>query len=177
MTTSKSVKGDPGIKLMPVNELIAVHMERHEIPNTTVAHRLGYASPNVVAMLRAGTMKLPMNKIVPMARVLHIDPMYLAMCVNAENSFNLDELIEAISRRTPVTQNEEKLILALRKASKGRDIDLDEHPDVQAKIISAFAAAADSQADDDDGLIRALKGKRRSALSNDFKTRSASEAQ
>jgi hypothetical protein len=166
MSAVKSAKSATGLRVMPVRELLTIHMERHGVKNIELAQKLGYSAPNVIAMLRAGTMKLPMNKIAVTAQALHIDPLYLANCVNAENGFHLEDLIDAISKRTAITLNEEKLIQALRAASGGADLDLDEYPQARDQIVSIFVTAAKAQIDDDAGLVRAIKNKPRNALLN-----------
>lgn len=152
--------------LVPVNELIAVHQERTGYKNTELAALLGYPSGNIIAMLKAGTMRLPVNKIALAAEILHIDPLYLAMCVDVESKYNLTPLLVAVSKRTTVTLNEEKLIQKLRKISDDLDIDLEEYPQELAAMLDAFSKAAQVEKRAHLGDVTRIKSKKRAALAN-----------
>lgn len=153
-------------KVVPVRELISVQADRLGLKNPELAERLGYPAANVVSMIKSGSMRLPINKIAITAEVLQIDPLYLAQCVDAESDFQLGPFLDAISKRTPITLNEEKLIAQLRKIADGVDVDLDDHPQELATIKSAFSAAAHRDRIDFEKDTERLKGKRRSALAN-----------
>jgi hypothetical protein len=45
-----------------------------ELPQSELAHRLGYSNANVITMFKNSTTRLPLEKVVPMARALHLDP-------------------------------------------------------------------------------------------------------
>jgi hypothetical protein len=152
------------LKVVPVKELIAVHADRIGIRNPELATALGYPTHNVVSMLKSGAMRLPINKIALAADALKIDPLYLAMCVDAESDFNLAPLLESITRRTAVTLNEEKLIQKLRQVSGGFDIDLSDYPQDFETIVGIFSTVAEKEAMVHDGEVGRLKRKSRSAL-------------
>lgn len=153
--------------LVPVKELIAVHQDRTGYGNNELAQLLGYSSGNIIAMLKAGSMRLPFNKLAITAEVLHIDLLYLSMCFDAESNFGLTPLLTAISKRTTITLNEEKLITRMRKISDGIDIDLEEHPQQLEAILAAFTAVAEVEKRDHAGAVGRLKGKKRAALANE----------
>lgn len=160
----RAAKPSAAPKYPPVRELIALHKERVNFSNAELAERLEYPAANVISMLLNGSMKLPMNKVALAAEALHIDVVYLSKCVDAENGGALSGLLEAISKRTPLTANEERLILAMRAAANNVDLNMDEHPQLFEAIVSNYGAAAAQVAAVNEETIRHLKMKKRSAL-------------
>lgn len=135
MDTSKDQKNAAVFKRMTMREMIAFNQEVVGIKNIDLADKLGYDNANVVSMLKAGTMSLPTNKISALASALRLDPLHVALCVSEESQYMLAGLLEAISKRTAVTLNEEKLILAMREASAGRDVNFYNHPALLEKLM------------------------------------------
>lgn len=150
-----------------MKELIAVHQERIGYKNMELAQRLGYPSPNVISMLKAGTMRLPIGKINQVAEVLHIDPLYLAMCVDAESNYELTPLLDTISKRTAITFNEETLIRKLRQVSDGLDVNLDEYPQELAAMLAAFDSMVSKERDKHAEEVSHIKTRKRPALTNE----------
>ncbi len=166
MSTKRVEKADKAkMKLVPVKELIAVHADRLGYKPITLAPLLGYSAHNVVSMLISGSMRLPINKVAITAEVLKIDPLYLAMCLDAETNFGLAPLLESISKRTAITLNEEKLIQKLRAVSNGMDIDMDEYPQELDAMVKAYGGAVEREERDYNQDVKRLKEKKRSALS------------
>jgi hypothetical protein len=151
-------------KIPSVRELIALHKSRMGYKNVELASLLNYSAPNVISMLESGMMKLPMNKVALTAQVLQIDPLYLAMRVDAENGFSLTSILEAVSKRTPVTLNEEVLIRALRAAVNGRDVNLSQHPNALEAMCELYVSATGDDAIEEEALLRILRKTKRSAL-------------
>lgn len=151
---------------LKVSELIAAQADLLNLSNNTIAAALNYPSPNVVSMLKAGTMRLPMNKVVQAAQVLQLDPTYLALRVDAETEQGLTPLIESISKRTAITLNEEKVIQRMRSISNNMDINLDEYPEILDKMMAAFTDAVQRESITIDTTLDRLKSKPRSALNN-----------
>lgn len=166
MNAKKAVAKQGKVKLIPVRELISVQADRLGLKNPEIAERLGYPTANVISMMKSGTMRLPVNKIALAAEILKVDPMYLAMCVDAEAGGGLADLLTSISKRTPITLNEEKLIQDLRGAADGLDIDFDDYPDERNQIITLFQSVAKKESVQMELDVQRIKGKARSALSN-----------
>lgn len=175
MNAKKTVVKHAKVKLIPVRELLSVQAERLGLKNHEIAERLGYPTPNVISMMKSGTMRLPVNKISLAAEVLKIDPMYLAMCVDAESGGGLAELLTSISKRTPITLNEEKLIQDLRGAADGMDLDFDSYQDERNQIITLFQTVAKKESVQMELDIRRIKGNARSALSNSARRAATAE--
>jgi hypothetical protein len=51
--------------------------ENEALTNAEIARRLGYPRPKVIAMMRTGTMKIPLKKTPAIARMLGLDPLFL----------------------------------------------------------------------------------------------------
>lgn len=151
---------------MPVHELIAFHADRLELSNGDLVSRLGYNNPSIASMLKSGSMKLPIDKVGLAARALGIDPLYLARCIDNESKFNLAPMLEAIANRIAITENEEKLIKAMRGICNSIDIDMESHPDELTAMLNAFATAAQREGGMFDATITRLKGARKHAAVN-----------
>lgn len=54
----------------PLHEYLTQRIFESGLSNIEVAHALGYEKPNVVAMMKQGTMRLPVNKVGAMARAV-----------------------------------------------------------------------------------------------------------
>lgn len=158
------MKKSQSIKVVPVRELIAVQAERLNLRNADLARALGYDTPNVISMLKSGTMRLPFNKIGRAAEALKIDPLYLALCVDAENDFGMAALLQSISNRTVLTLNEEKQIAKQREIANGLDIDLDEYPQQFSEMLAAFAEAVRKEQISHNADLDRLANKARSAV-------------
>jgi transcriptional regulator with XRE-family HTH domain len=169
MTALKITKRALKENKMTVGELIAVHTELVGITNIDLAAKLGYKSPNVISMLKAGTMKLPVNKIAALASALRIDPLHLAKQVCNENGFQLDGVLDALTKRVAITHNEEKLILALRGASENFDLNLDDHPETMKAIVGAYTQVTAGERATEEEILRQLKTKKRSAVAQNDK--------
>lgn len=167
MSAKKASKVEGGkLKLVPVHELIAVQMDRLGLDNPEVARRLGYSSPNVVSMFKAGSMKVPFNKIAPLAELLKVDVVYFGMCADLQGNLGLLPLLESISKRTVVTLNEEKLLVKMRNIADGLDVDLDERPQQLEVILEAFSQAVEKERLEHTLDVGRLKERKRSALLN-----------
>lgn len=146
----------PKSTLRPVKDVLSLAMQQADLSNLELARRVGY-SGSVIAMLKAGDMKLPMNRIGSFASALNIDPVYLAMCVDREGGYGLGAMIESISRRTAITLNEEKLITAMRKIAGGADIDMDDHLQEREAMLAAFGQAAQRVRTHDENTLHHLE--------------------
>lgn len=149
--------------VMPVHELIAFHADLLGMKNGELVTKLGYANASIASMLKSGSMKLPIDKVGLAAQALHIDPLYLARCVDHESKFNLGAMLESVANRVPITEHEEKLILSMRKISDGLDIDMTTHPDELASMMNSFTIAARRESAMFNASIVRLQGERRGA--------------
>ena len=111
---------------LPVKTLLKVRMRDLELTNSDLQKVMGYDKPNVVAMMRSGSMRLPVNKVAEVAKVLVVDPVFLLGKVLAENDSALWDVIVSIMGDRLITANEMALIDRVRKVLDGHDVNLAE---------------------------------------------------
>lgn len=158
----------PTSSIIPVRELIATQMDRLQLSPAWVAAEVGYSSANIISMLKRGSMRLPLNKLSAMARALQIDPLYLARSMDNDDNLGLTELLDAVSKRTAVTANEEQLILKLREVTQGIDPNYYDYPDLFEELVERAQALAGKAATDHAGAIsRIARSRIGSALSKE----------
>jgi hypothetical protein len=109
---------------LTVQEILRIRMEELGVKNVDLSSFLGYKMPNVIAMMKAGTMRLPANKAEDVARILQLEPTFFLMKVIAENDADLADVISRVMGRKMVSENEFNLLKFVREALKGFDVDL-----------------------------------------------------
>lgn len=109
---------------LPVNVIIKIRMDDLDLKNTDMQKALGYAKPNVIAMIKTGTMRLPASKAIIAANLLKIDPVFLLNKVIAENDPALWEAISSVMGDQLMTTNEIALIRMVRESLDGHDVNL-----------------------------------------------------
>lgn len=101
-------------------------------PFVDVGHRAidmtFYPMPNVIAMMRRGTMRLPANKAATAAKLLKVDPVAFLGKVITENDPDLWDSISAVMGNHLITPNELALIDLVRQGLDGHDVKLAESP-------------------------------------------------
>ncbi|MBI5277347.1 MAG: helix-turn-helix transcriptional regulator [Burkholderiales bacterium] len=110
--------------------------------NVEIAEALGYPRSNVIAMLKTGSMKLPLDKVGPMARVLGIDPVHLLDRILAESSPNTWAALREVLGNRLVTDNEYQLVEFVRGHVGGYDprlTEFDDFRDVLAPELTKIA--------------------------------------
>ena len=126
-----------------VRQLIVSQSHKLKIGTKELAALVGYPVPSVVSMIKAGSMKLPLDKVPAMAAALQVDPIYLARLVDSESGGRVLPVLEAILRRSAITENECWLLEHLRDLSGGVDLDLRRHPDQLGVIFAAWQKACE----------------------------------
>lgn len=88
---------------------------------TEVANEVGYKTPNVITMMKNGSFKLAIDKVEAMAKALDVEPKFLLRLA-------LEQFYEPATVRmlfsimdSSVTQNELRLLIALRDATGETD--------------------------------------------------------
>lgn len=115
---------DPRFSSLPVRDVLRLRMKDLGRRNVDLQKALDYPMPNVIAMLKTGSMRLPEAKAVKAADYLKIDRVFLLLKVIAENDIELYEAISTVMGDRLVTTNELKLIQYIRAALDGHDPDL-----------------------------------------------------
>ena len=122
---------------MTVAEYIARQIEASGKTQAQIAREVGYDQrPNLISMIKSGQSKLPVQKIGAFAKALGVDPAFLFKLVMSEYSPATWEAINEIQGAVPVTQNERRIIEAIRKLSGDGDPKL--QTTTQARALKAF---------------------------------------
>lgn len=115
----------------PATESVPVHLylsrliqDRPDLTNVEIARRMGYERPNVIAMMRTGTMKIPVHRVPEFARILEVDPYALLQRVLSEYDPGLWALLTQLMGQQLVTRNELALLTVLRAEMGNMDPDL-----------------------------------------------------
>ena len=99
-----------------------------------IAVEAGFVNPNMLAMIKAGTSKMPLDRVPALARALNCDPRYLfrlslEQAGNETTATAIDEIFGAV-----VTRNETVWLHEIRDASDNTD------PAVTVRARSAIRA-------------------------------------
>jgi transcriptional regulator len=84
---------------------------------TEIAKELGYEKPNIITMFKQGRTKLPLPKVVPLAKSLGIDPVHMLRIVMAEYSPDTWEVLEEIVGQKLVSTSEQETLKVIREVA------------------------------------------------------------
>lgn len=104
-----------------VAEIIATYVALSTKTQREIATECGFDSANVITMLKTGKTKVPLNRIGLIAKAIDADPAYLLRIAMMEYLPDTWHVVEAISKRFNLTQNEVTLIQRLRHVSMNSD--------------------------------------------------------
>lgn len=121
-TARKITTGDIKIHELIAKQLDAVKFSRNR-NQRDVATMVGYDKPNMIAMFKAGTAKVPLDKVPQLAEALDIDPAFLMRLAMTQYWPEYGQAIEAVFG-TILTKNEVEIIEKIRSASKNTDPEL-----------------------------------------------------
>ena len=99
-----------------VAAFLDAHMALSEKTLREIAEEIGYTRPNVLSNMRSGVTKLPITKVMPMAKALGVDPMRLLKITLEEYTPESLEAIEQIAGYV-VTENEREMLKVIRDAT------------------------------------------------------------
>lgn len=92
------------------------------LSDSTIASALGYSNPKVVQLIKEGAMRLPLSRAKQFADVLQLPPGDVMRQMLREVDPALPEAVEICMVLSMVlTDAEQQLIAAMRKAAEGRD--------------------------------------------------------
>lgn len=113
---------------LPVKQLLAVKFAETGLSNAELANKLGYESQNIISMLKAGSMRVPVNKVAVLAVVANIDPVFLLEKVMTETQPEVWDALKSIIGNQLLTKKEMALVDHIRATLNGVEVDLmDEH--------------------------------------------------
>jgi len=122
------------------------HADHPEIADHEIARHLGYDRDSVVAALRDGQVKLPLDKAASLAEVLKADPIAVTRLALEQFGLLRDDTLGRFFDRM-ATANEQVLLDAYRKAVEGADYPLSPETieDITALIGSAYRRSANAR--------------------------------
>jgi hypothetical protein len=132
---------------MPVKDILKIRMSDLDVKNVDMQKALGYAMPNVIAMMKTGSMPFPINKTVLAAKLLQLDPVFLLGKLIEESDAGLWDVIKTVMGDRLVSANEMALIESMRAELDGFDLDLahdDEFIQATKPILKARAKREDA---------------------------------
>jgi hypothetical protein len=124
---------------LPVKTLLKVRMRDLDLTNSDLQRAMGYDRPNVVAMMRSGSMRLPVSKVAEVAKMLQVDPVFLLGKVLAENDAALWDVIASVMYDRLITANEIALITWVRQVLDGHDVNFAEVSELFAGMKAVLA--------------------------------------
>lgn len=110
----------PTSSIRPIVSLIDKHQQRLALSDEALSTALGYASTNVISMIKRGELIFPISKVIALAEALEIDPLDTFRAALGE----MPELLAVIEHLYPLSglsAAEHNLILHLRNLSGGSD--------------------------------------------------------
>lgn len=114
-----------GASDLPLHEFISNAIERQKrVTGKTqadIAAEVGYDKPNMIAMWKNGSAKVPLDKVPLAAKALGIDPAFLLRMTMAQYWPDMADTIAKVFG-TVLTENETALITAVREIMKDEDV-------------------------------------------------------
>lgn len=104
-----------------VAEFLADRFATCDITQREISEQCGFEHPNIISMIKQGQTKLPINRIVPLAKALNVDPAHLLRLVFLEYLPDVWECIEHVVQTVVLTTNETDLIRAFREVTGDSD--------------------------------------------------------
>lgn len=83
-----------------------------------IAHEMGYSAPNIISMFKRGEMKVPLDKVPPLAKALHVDLKHLFRLWIEQNWPDQTDIIRMVFGGQ-VTDNEMKILELFREVNGG----------------------------------------------------------
>lgn len=124
-----------GIK---VHEYLAKQIEIAKSMGKTqkdIALELGYDKPNMIAMMKSGDVKVPLDKVPALAKALNIEPAFLMrLAMNQYWPGFADTIADVFG--TVLTPNETRIVEKIREFSKNSDPALNR--EVESHLRAAF---------------------------------------
>lgn len=100
--------------------LLNQFQERTKTTDEQLASALGYESGRVIAMVKDGRMRLPINKVQELAAAMGTEPRQILRSVLAESAPEVLSVLEAVLPELNWTSSEVRLVDTLRKLQGDR---------------------------------------------------------
>lgn len=86
-----------------------------------IASEAGFINPNVLSMIKSGATKLPLDRVVDLARALECDPARLFRLALLQSGHETTRAVVEQVFGTPVSRNEVSWLMAIREAASETD--------------------------------------------------------
>lgn len=86
-----------------------------------IASEAGFINPNVLSMIKSGATKLPLDRVVDLARALECDPARLFRLALLQSGHETTRAVVEQVFGTPVSRNEIGWLMAIREAASETD--------------------------------------------------------
>jgi hypothetical protein len=108
-----------------VAEFLNEAVDASEKTQAQIAGECGWPRPNVVSMLKTGSMRLPLDKVGPLAESLELDPVHLLWLTLHEYAPDTLAAVERAIKGTLLNEHEREIIAAYREFALGRTVDVE----------------------------------------------------
>jgi hypothetical protein len=129
--------------LLPISEIITIYTNELGLKNTDVQIALGYKKPNVIAMIKSGSMKFPPEKSTDLAALFKLDPAFVLRKALQESNATLYDTIQLTIGKNIVTENEHNLLTRMRERVNGFDVNFLANAEF-VKLLDVFLNEAQS---------------------------------
>lgn len=144
---------------IPFHEWLAIAINQCGKSNVEIAEALSYPRPNVIAMLKTGAMKLPLNKVGSMARVLGIDPVFMLERVLSDSAPEMWAALNEVIGSRLVTGNEMSLVTFVRSRLNGFDANVTGYKEFTDALEAPLTMIAKREGELAKGTLAAMKRK------------------
>jgi hypothetical protein len=103
-----------------LSDLLSQRQHELGLTDEMLARAAGYQSA-VIRLIKAGTMRLPVNKVSAFASALQIDPVHLLKVVLLESAPGMWEVLEQFLPLGSLSRTEVNLLRHLRRLAKDRE--------------------------------------------------------
>lgn len=127
---------------LSIAEYLKVQYDASGLTQEQIADELGIKSQNMISLITRGKIKIPMERIVPLAKVLKIDPKDLLLRAIEEYQPEIYSVYEEILNQPILTNSEIEIIEQVRAANEDKPLDaLSEQRQIDAlqSFISSFS--------------------------------------
>jgi hypothetical protein len=112
---------------------------RNVMTQRQIALAAGFARPNIISMFKTGETKVPLDRIVPLARALDADPAHLLRLAMIDQWPDLAKVIDDVHGKQLASKNEVDIFLTKWRASS-RNMNPAPSAQIDAAVDAMLAA-------------------------------------
>jgi hypothetical protein len=123
---------------VPLHVFISIAANKTGKTNQEIAEEVGFTRGNVVAMIRSGSMKVPVNRVMSLAKAIDVDPLTLLRKTLGESGGEILDVIQVVTGKNAISDNEALLVDFVRTTSGNLDIDWTSRPEFTDALTPAI---------------------------------------